>query len=120
GPSTYPFTMFGDEWTDTTSETFCTIPGKNDTVIGNDVWVGREATIMPGITVADGAVIAAHSVVTHNVDPYTVVGGNPARPIRYRYNSQTVRQLLHARWWDWPIEAITYHAATIMGGTPEE
>lgn len=118
GPSTYPFTMFGDEWTDNTLDTFLAIPPKGNTVIGNDVWIGREAVIMPGVSIGHGAVIAAHSVVTKDVDRYTVVGGNPARLIRSRYSPEDVQRLLDARWWDWPIEAITHHAATIMGGTP--
>ncbi len=120
GPSTFPFTMFGGEWTDNTLETFLATPTRENTVIGNDVWFGREVVVMPGVTVGDGAVIAAHSVVTQNVDPYTVVGGNPARLIRTRYDPEDIQRLLAARWWDWPVEAITRHAATIMGGTPSE
>lgn len=118
GPSTYPFTMFGGAWTEQTLETFLSTPAKPDTVIGHDVWVGREATLMPGVTIGDGAVIAARSVVTKDVEPYTVVGGNPARVIRTRFAPEEVRLLLEARWWDWPVEEITRHAATIMAGTP--
>lgn len=120
GPSTYPFTMFGGEWADNTLATFQAIPAKKGTVIGNDVWVGREAVIMPSVHIGDGSVIAAHSVVTKDVDPYTVVGGSPAQLIRSRYGPHDVQRLLDVRWWDWPIEVITRHAATIMGGTPQE
>jgi len=118
GPSTYPFTMFGGEWTDITLDVFLAIPAKNDTVLGNDVWIGREAVIMPGVTIGDGAVIAAHSVVTRDVAPYAVVGGNPARVIRPRFEPEDVSSLLDSRWWDWPVDAITRHAADIMGGDP--
>nr|WP_155999095.1 CatB-related O-acetyltransferase [Streptomonospora sp. PA3] len=118
GPSTFPFTMFGGEWTENTLEAFLAIPAKGDTVIGNDVWIGREAAVMPGVSIGDGAVVAAYSVVTADVEPYTVVGGNPARTIRSRFGPADVRLLLEARWWDWPIELITRHAADIMAGTP--
>ncbi|WP_280458260.1 CatB-related O-acetyltransferase [Nocardia carnea] len=120
GPSTYPFTMFGGSWTENTLEVFTAIEPTPDTVIGNDVWIGRSATIMPGVRIGDGAVIAAHSVVTKDVEPYAIVAGNPARPVRTRFAPDEVETLLRARWWDWPVEAITEHAARIMGGTPAD
>jgi chloramphenicol O-acetyltransferase type B len=73
-----------------------------DTVIGNDVWIGSEAIVMPGITIGDGAVIGTRSVVTRDVAPYTIVGGNPAKAIRQRFDADTVEFLLELRWWDWP------------------
>ena len=103
-----------------TLETFLAIEQAGDTVIGNDVWIGREATLMPGVTVADGAVIGAHSVVTQNVGPYEIVAGNPARVVRTRFEPTEVQELLELRWWDWSIEKITEHAAVLMGGTVEE
>jgi virginiamycin A acetyltransferase len=120
GPSTYPFTMFGGEWSERTLDTYLSLPAQPDTRIGNDVWIGRGATIMPGVSIGDGAIVAAHSVVTKDVDPYALAGGNPARQIRTRFPEQEVALLLQARWWDWPIEAVTEHAALIMGGTPTE
>ncbi|WP_133742251.1 CatB-related O-acetyltransferase [Actinorugispora endophytica] len=120
GPSTYPFTMFGGDWTDATLETFMSLPTKGDTVIGNDVWIGRESVVMPGVTVGDGAVIGAHSVVTKDVPPYAVVGGNPARLVRSRFTEEEVALLLESQWWNWPVEAVTKHAATIMAGTPQQ
>lgn len=120
GPSTYPFTMFGGTWTDNTLNTFLGIEQPGDTVVGNDVWIGREATILPGVVIGDGAIIGAGSVVTKNVRPYEVVGGNPARHIRMRFDDADVRRLLGARWWDWPIEKITEHVNVIMSGTPRE
>ncbi|XKK39333.1 CatB-related O-acetyltransferase [Nocardiopsis sp. ARC36] len=118
GPSTYPFTMFGGEWSERTMDTYLSIPAPPDTRIGNDVWIGRGATLMPGVAIGDGAVVAAHSVVTKDVAPYALVGGNPARHIRSRFDEDDVARLLAARWWDWPVEAITEHAALIMGGSP--
>jgi|SRR5690625_4693423 len=120
GPSTYPFTMFGGTWTENTLDAFLRIEQLGDTTIGNDVWIGREATIMPGVTVGDGAVVGAQSVVTKDVGPYEVVAGNPARVIRRRFNDDDIARLLTATWWDWPIEKISQHAATIMSGTPAE
>ncbi|WP_325093570.1 CatB-related O-acetyltransferase [Leucobacter sp. M11] len=120
GVSTFPFTMFGGDWTSRTLDAFAAVPQRGDTVIGNDVWIGREASIMPGVTVADGAVIGAHSVVTKDVGPYDIVAGNPARVIRSRFSPAEIDTLLAVRWWDWPVEAITEHASALMSGTPAE
>ncbi|SEM42620.1 chloramphenicol O-acetyltransferase type B [Stigmatella aurantiaca] len=73
-----------------------------DTVIGNDVWIGSEAILMPGIQVGHGAVIGTRALVTKNVEPYTIVGGNPAKPIRKRFADEQVAMLLEMNWWDWP------------------
>lgn len=72
-----------------------------DTIIGNDVWIGSEAVIMPGITVGDGAVIGTRSLVTKDVEPYTIVGGNPARMIRKRFDERQIAMLLEMKWWEW-------------------
>lgn len=77
--------------------------------MGNDVWIGYDALIMPGVKIGDGAVIAAKSVVTKDVPPYTIVGGNPACSIKQRFSDAEVAQLLEIRWWDWEIEKITRH-----------
>ncbi|WP_026381340.1 type B chloramphenicol O-acetyltransferase [Afifella pfennigii] len=77
-----------------------------DTVIGHDVWIGAEAMVMPGICVGDGAIIASRAVVTRDVEPYTIVGGNPARPIRKRFAQEEIALLLQMRWWSWPLERI--------------
>ncbi len=80
---------------------------KGDTITGNDVWIGYGTTIMPGITIGDGAIIATKSVVTKDVEPYTIVGGNPAKSIRKRFSEEEINTLLDMQWWDWPIEKIT-------------
>ncbi|MHA6691196.1 type B chloramphenicol O-acetyltransferase [Devosia sp. A449] len=77
-----------------------------DTVIGNDVWIGSEAIIMPGVTVGHGAVIGTRALVTKDVAPYTIVGGNPAKPIRQRFTDEHVAMLLELAWWDWPKERL--------------
>lgn len=83
------------------------------TTIGNDVWIGNGAIIINGVTVGDGAVIGAGAVVTKDVGPYIVVAGVPARPIRKRFDDETVHQLLKIQWWNWPLEIIKEHEALI-------
>ena len=77
-----------------------------DTVIGNDVWIGTEAIIMPGISVGHGAVIGTRALVTKDVEPYTIVGGNPAKPIRKRFDEEQIAMLLDMAWWDWPEDQL--------------
>jgi virginiamycin A acetyltransferase len=119
GPSTYPFGVFGPPW-DHTMDLVMGAPSRGDTVVGNDVWLGYQALVLPGVTIGHGAVIAAASVVTRDVPPYAVVAGNPAKLIRSRFDEQDVARLLRAAWWDWPPAALTEHARTIMSGTPAE
>lgn len=88
-------------------------PPRGDTRIENDVWIGREAVILPGVTVGDGAIVGAHALVGSDVPPYAIVGGNPARIIRMRFPDAVVRRLRAIRWWDWPVEAIMTHIAAI-------
>lgn len=88
---------------------------RGDTVVGNDVWIGLGATIMPGVSVGDGAIIGSHAVVTSDVAPYTVVAGNPARPVRKRFDDAVVNALLDLRWWEWPVEKIEANIEVITG-----
>ena len=90
-------------------------PSRGNTVIGNDVWIGYGATIMAGVTVGDGAIIATKSVVTRDVPPYTIVGGNPAHEIRKRFTPEEIERLLELRWWDWPVEKITEQLSVLTG-----
>jgi virginiamycin A acetyltransferase len=108
----YPFPVFGHGWESAMPEDW---PHKGDTVIGNDVWMGYGATLMPGVRVGDGAIIASQSVVTKSVEPYTVVGGNPAREIRQRFDEATIQALLEIQWWHWDIEKITRNLQAICG-----
>ncbi|WLS02807.1 type B chloramphenicol O-acetyltransferase [Shinella oryzae] len=77
-----------------------------DTVIGNDVWIGSEAIIMPGVKVGDGAVVGTRALVTKDVEPYAIVGGNPAKVIRKRFAEREIALLLEMRWWDWPEDRL--------------
>lgn len=100
--TTYPFNVFGGAWSEHTPPHMSQLPHKGDTIIGNDVWIGRESTIMPGVKIGDGAIIAAYSVVAKNVPPYTVFGGNPAELIKHRFDEELTGLLLKLRWWDMP------------------
>jgi len=111
GFSTYPFNVFGEPWSNNYTAKW---PNKGDTLIDNDVWIGHEALIMPGVTIGDGAIIASRSVVTKSVPPYTIVAGNPARVIRQRFDDKTIATLLTIRWWHWPIEIINQHVSAIV------
>jgi virginiamycin A acetyltransferase len=118
GFSTYPFEIFANGWEKVTPQDD-QVTYKGDTVIGNDVWIGHEAVIMPGVQVGDGAVIAAQSVVTKAVEPYTIVGGNPAKVIRQRFDQQVIEALLEIAWWDWDVEKITRNLEKIVGADIE-
>lgn len=83
------------------------LPRKGDTVIGNDVWIGRESVIMPGVKIGDGAIIAAYSVAAKDIPPYTIYGGNPAKFIKARFDDELTALLLRFRWWDLPPEELT-------------
>ena len=93
---------------------------KGDTVVGNDVWFGKESIIMPGISIGDGAVIAARSVVTQDVPPYAIACGNPAKIIRFRFSPDIIEELLKIQWWDWDIEKIARYHHVLMNSDIEE
>ena len=113
GFSTYPFQIFGNGWEKVTPQTG-ELPYKGDTVIGNDVWIGYEVVMMPGVQVGDGAIIAAKSVVVSDVPPYTIFGGNPAKCVRQRFDEDAIRALLEVAWWHWDIEKITRNLEKIV------
>ncbi|MFE3259123.1 CatB-related O-acetyltransferase [Nocardia sp. NPDC059229] len=117
GVSTFPFTIFGGTWAEETMDIITSIPPKGDTVVGNDVWIGYNSLIMPGVHIGDGAIIATGAVVTSDVPPYTIVGGNPAQVVKQRFPDQDVARLLRAAWWNWPLELVTEHVRVIMAGT---
>jgi len=118
GFSTYPFQIFGRGWEKVMPRPD-ELPNKGDTVVGNDVWIGYESLIMPGIHIGDGAIVAARAVVVSDVVPYTVVGSNPAKPIKQRFPENVVEALLAIAWWDWPIEKITENLQRIVSADIE-
>lgn len=103
--SSYPFAVFGNEWQNAMIGK--SYPTKGDTIVGNDVWIGHNVTIMPGIQIGDGAIIATNTTVTKNVEPYSIVGGNPVTLIKKRFSEQQINSLLDTKWWNWDIEKIT-------------
>jgi virginiamycin A acetyltransferase len=116
GVSTYPFKVFGGEW----NKARLDVQTKGNTVIGNDVWIGNSATIMQGIKIGDGAIIGTNSLVTKDVEPYTIVGGNPAKELRKRFDEETIQFLLGLKWWDWDAQKITNNLEVITNGKIDE
>lgn len=104
--STYTFPLFYEDWNLEKSNITTAWDNKGDIIIGNDVWIGYEAIIMAGVHVGNGAIIAAHAIVTKDVQPYTIVGGVPTRLIRKRFNEEIIQELEKLKWWNWPIEKI--------------
>lgn len=118
--STYPFPLFFEEWGLEKENVAQAWDNKGDILVGNDVWIGYEAIILAGVAIGDGAVIGARAVVTKDVPPYTIVGGTPARPIRKRFDDETIARLLALKWWDWPEEKIARNIRAIQSGRIEE
>lgn len=104
--TTYPFHVFGGIWSEKTPPHMSQLPFKGDIVIGNDVWIGRESVIMPGVKIGDGSIVGAYSVVTKDVPPYSVVGGNPARFIKKRFHDELIEILLELKWWNFKAEKL--------------
>ena len=103
--STYPFSIFGNGWENAMEGK--AYPNKGNIEIGNDVWIGYNATIMAGVKIGDGAIIATNATVVSDVKPYTIVGGNPAKEIKKRFSPEIIERLLKLQWWNWDIEKIT-------------
>jgi virginiamycin A acetyltransferase len=115
GFSTYPFNIFGHGWEEGFDPKTWEAENRGDTVVGNDVWIGMEAIIMPGVTIGDGAIVAAKSVVTHDVPPYAIVAGNPAKVVKTRFDARTVKKLLAISWWNWDVDMISRNLNAIRG-----
>lgn len=116
--SSYPFSIFGNGWEDAMNGK--KFPNKGNVVVGNDVWIGYNATIMTGVTIGDGAIIATNSTVTKDVEPYTIVGGNPAKIIKKRFSDEHIELLLEIKWWNWSIDKITENLHLLTSTEVEE
>jgi virginiamycin A acetyltransferase len=116
--STFPFYIF-EGW-DCPVPSLDILPAKGDTVVGNDVWIGQNVTILPGVHIGDGAIIGTKSVVGSNVDPYSIVAGNPARRIKKRFDDELIALLLRLRWWDLPVEEINRLIPVLSDGDLEK
>lgn len=114
--STYTFPLFFEEWGLKKENVAQAWDQKGDIMIGNDVWIGYEAVILSGVTIGDGAVIGCRAVVTKDIPPYTIVGGVPAKPIRKRFDEETIKELQKIKWWDWPEEKIAERITAIQNG----
>ena len=113
--TTYPFNIMGGGW-EKFSPDLKDLPFKGDTVVGNDVWIGQNVTVMPGVHIGDGAIIAANSVVTKDIPPYCIAGGNPCKIIRRRFNEELVEYLLSLKWWDWEADKIFRNMELLCSG----
>ena len=118
--STYPFPLFFEEWGLEKQNVAESWDNKGGIIIGNDVWIGFEAVILAGVTIGDGAIIGTQAVVTKDVPPYTIAGGIPAKPIKKRFDEDTISDLLHIKWWNWPKEKISQHIGAIRSGCIKE
>lgn len=117
--STYTFPLFFEEWDLPKSELASAWDNKGDIIIGNDVWIGYDAVIMAGVTIGDGAIIGTRTVVTKDVEPYSIVGRVPMREIRKRFAPEVVERLMELKWWDWPEEKICKAIPAIQAGDVE-
>ncbi|MDE6560475.1 MAG: CatB-related O-acetyltransferase, partial [Muribaculaceae bacterium] len=118
--STYTFPLFFEEWDLSKSEVATAWDNKGDIIIGNDVWIGYDAVIMAGVKIGDGAIIGARAVVTKDVEPYSIVGGVPAKAIRKRFAPDTIEKLQNLQWWNWPVERIKESIHLIQSGNIED
>ena len=111
--TTFPFPSFADDWPEVAYKKDYWFT-KGDVIIGNDVWIGEDALILSGVTVGDGAVIGARTVIAKDVEPYAVMVGNPARIIKKRFSDEIISQLLAIAWWNWSTEKIREHLETLL------
>jgi virginiamycin A acetyltransferase len=116
--TTYPFAIFGNGWEGAMEGK--SYPQKGNIEIGNDVWIGYNATIMAGVKIGDGAIIATNSTVVKDVAPYSIVGGNPAQEIKKRFSTEKIEKLLDLEWWNWDIEKITANVSYLTGNDIEK
>ena len=117
--TTYPFNIMGGGWEQFTP-TLADLPLKGDTVVGNDVWIGQNVTVMPGVNIGDGAIIAVNSVVTKDIPAYCIAGGNPCKIIKRRFDDELIAYLQEIKWWDWSPEKIFANLKALCSGDLEQ
>ena len=115
--TTYPFNIMGGGWEQFTPR-LEELPYKGDTVVGNDVWIGQNVTVLPGVHIGDGAVIAANSVVARDIPAYCIAGGNPCRVIRKRFDDARIAFLLELKWWNWAPDKIFRNMGALCSADP--
>jgi acetyltransferase-like isoleucine patch superfamily enzyme len=108
--STFPFPSNFPDSSQYSGHVVC----KGDINIGNDVWIGESAMIMSGVTIGDGAVIGFRSIISKDVEPYSIVAGAPQKVLRYRFDQSTIEKLLEIKWWEWPDENIKVAVKFLM------
>lgn len=117
--TTYPFNILGHGWEKATP-TLAQLPFKGDTIVGNDVWIGQNVTVMPGVHIGDGAIIAANTTLTSDVPSYHVAGGNPSRLLKKRFDDDLINLLQRIQWWNWPPKKIYGNLEILCSANLEE
>lgn len=113
--TTYPFNIMGNGW-EKSAPSLTDLKLKGDTIVGNDVWIGQNVTVLPAVHIGDGAIIGANSVVAKDIPPYSVVVGNPCEVKRKRFDEDLIEYLLQIKWWDWNSEKIFKNMEALCSG----
>ena len=113
--TSYPFNIMGGGW-EAYAPSMTDLPFKGDTVVGNDVWIGQNVTVLPGVHIGDGAIIAANSVVAKDIPPYCIAAGNPCNVIRRRFDEELIQYLLGLQWWNWDADKIFRNMSALCSG----
>lgn len=113
--TTYPFNIMGNGW-EKSAPSLTDLKLKGDTIVGNDVWIGQNVTVMPAVHIGDGAIIGANSVVAKDIPPYSVAVGNPCEVKRKRFDEDLIEYLLQIKWWDWNAEKIFKNMEALCSG----
>ena len=113
--TTYPFNIMGNGW-EKSAPYLSELKLKGDTIIGNDVWIGQNVTVLPAVHIGDGAIIGANSVVAKDIPPYSVAVGNPCEVKRKRFDEDLIEYLLQIKWWDWDAEKIFKNMDALCSG----
>ncbi|NLR93836.1 CatB-related O-acetyltransferase [Flammeovirga sp. SR4] len=116
GITTFPFAIFGGKWSDELPITDYPFKKYDDIVIGNDVWLGKSVTVLPGVKIGNGAIVGSHAVVAKDIPPYSIAVGNPAKVIKQRFSEEKIAILEQLNWWDWPVKHIDQNITSLVKG----